>query len=1277
MEKLTYEEFLRNKVKVQNDVGINPDTVEIPDILKPHQKDSLRFALRCGRALLALSFGLGKTIIQGSLAKIAHEKTGQKTLTICPLGVRQEFTHPSTGEPNRAYPADLGVHYQYCTTDSEIEEATSPYIITNYERVRDGDIIPDKHNFCLVSLDEASIIGNLGTKTYAQFETLLENIPYKYICTATPAPNEYRQLIYYANILGVMTNGEALAQPLNAKVLTPTGWKQMGDIKVGDYVISQNGKGTLVVKVYPREKEEIYEVEFSDGAKTRCTLEHLWVTKTQLERNNEKQWNTRNPDKERWFEYKLRSTEDIIETIKTKHNGNNHSIPTVCPVEFDERKLLVDPYLMGIALGDGCIRKTSVSITTNDEYIVREIDRIVSTIGLSTKKIVSKNRCNQYAISSNTGSYGGVGKHTNEVLNGFNAYGLLEKRSWEKYIPEDYKINTVENRISILQGLMDSDGSIDKQSRTSFLTTSEVLAQDFIFLVQSLGGITHITQKYPHKSIGKVNGRDVIGKRKQYKINFSLPESINPFRLPRKANRVRQKQEKSTTRFITSILPVGKEKTQCIAIDNDSHLYVTDDFIVTHNTRFFGRDVNKAGNLQLLPQYEEEFWLWVSTWALFLYKPSDLGYSDVGYELPELNVYWHRLPVDHTQIWNEVDNKGQYKMLSMASGSINDMHKDKHRTMLDRMAKAKEIVDSYPETGKHNGILLWHDYEYERQEIEHTLRGYDLKTVYGSQDLEKREQAIVDFQDGKYRILATKPVIAGSGCNFQHWSHVNVFLGVSYKWKDFIQSVHRTHRFMQSHPVDLHIIYSESEDGIVSVLKEKWEKHNKLTKKMQLIVQEYGLSKKALEDSMQKTLGVPRREMNSTLYKAYNNDNTLETRNMPENSVDLIVTSIPFDNHYEYTTVVNDFSFNDNNFKKPLTSGFWQQMDYLTPELLRVTKPGRKAVIHVKDRILYSYQVDHGLTSTFPFSDETVMHFISHGWVYEGRRTIVTDVVRENNSTYRLGYSEMSKDASKMGSGLPEYLLTFRKPNTDKSQQYADERVNKIKYGKDMSGFSILDISLGNSIGGGRGYFECGNCGHQGLELEKDFDFVEKDRLYTKYQCPECGQYLIFYSRAKWQIDAHSFWQSNGNILIPKEWYDYDAHAGRMETLDFKGNLSASYLQEPPVSHNDMVWDDVVFMQCLNSNQTRRRVTNHVCPLPLDIVRRAIMLYSNFNETVYDPFAGLFTVPYLAIQLGRIGMGCELNSDYYNDGVVYCNEAEQKKLAPTLFDLLKLTEETN
>ena len=1247
MNELSYEEFLKSKIVLKEDVGIDPSTVDIPDILKPHQRDSVKFCLRRGRALLAKSFGLGKTLDQAALAKIANEQTGEKTLTICPLGVRQEFTHPSTGEQNRVYPSDIGVIYQYCKTDDEIRNANTPHIITNYERVRDGCIDPRLHDFALVTLDEASIIGNLGTKTYAQFEVLLKDIPLRYICTATPAPNDFRQLIYYANILDVKSNSESLAQPLNSKILTPNGWVYMGDIRIGDMVISQDGKPSTVVGVYPRDKEDIYEVEFSDGTKTKCTLEHLWATKTQYERNK------------RIKDYKIRSTEEIMNTIKTSAGGNNHSVPSVMPVEFAERELLIDPYLMGIAIGDGCIRETSISITTKDKYIVDEIDKAISNFELSTKKVESKNRCNQYYISSSTGKFGGSGKHTNIILNGFRNYNLLEKRAWEKFIPDDYKFNTVENRISLLQGLMDSDGSIDKYGRTHFLTTSKQLASDFVFIVRSLGGITHLTERCPHNSIGKINGRDVIGKRKQYKVNFSIPESIAPFRLPRKAKRIKQKHNKSLTKFIKSITLVGNENTQCIAINNNSHLYVTDDFIVTHNTRWFGRDVNKAGNLQLLPQYEDEFWLWVSTWALFIYKPSDLGYSDDGYELPELKVYWHRLPFDHTQVWNETDNRGQFKMLSMSSKNITDMLKDKHRTIQQRIQKAKEIIDSYKYDENNNGILLWHDFEYEREAIQKEFSEYDMRVVYGSQELEKREQRIIDFQDKKYHILATKPVISGSGCNFQHWAHRNIFLGVGYKFKDFIQAVHRTYRFMQKYPVEIHIIYSETEDHIVSVLKKKWKKHDKLTKTMQDIVKEYGLSKKAIEDTLQKTLGIPRRERIATLYTAVNNDNVLELQKMDDNTVDEIVTSIPFDNHYEYTTVVNDFSFNENEFREILSSGFWKQMDYLTPELLRVLKPGRKAVIHVKDRILYSYQTEHGLTSTYPFSDETVIHFLKHGFVYEGRRTIVTDVVRENNSTYRLGYSEMSKDSTKMGSGLPEYLLTFRKPNSDPSKQYSDERVTKIKY------------DAKNKL------FECGNCGFSGNDLESDFDFVEGDKLYTKYQCPNCSKYMIFYSRAKWQIDASNFWQSNGNFIIPKNTYDYYKHVDEMERLDFAGNLSASYLQVPPVSISDMVWDDIVFMQCLNSEQSRRKVTNHICPLPLDIVRRAIILYSNFDDVILDPFAGLFTVPYLAIQLGRYGYGIELNSDYYNDGLGYCESAENKKLAPTLFDILKEIEKND
>jgi hypothetical protein len=246
-----------------------------------------------------------------------------------------------------------------------------------------------------------------------------------------------------------------------------------------------------------------------------------------------------------------------------------------------------------------------------------------------------------------------------------------------------------------------------------------------------------------------------------------------------------------------------------------------------------------------------------------------------------------------------------------------------------------------------------------------------------------------------------------------------------------------------------------------------------------------------------------------------------------------------------------------------------------------------------------------------PFSDECVAAFRKHGFLYEGRRTIVTDVVRENASTYRLGYTEMTNDASKMGSGLPEYLLLFRKRPSDNATARADEPVTKSK---------------------------------------------------------------ADYTVARWQLDAHSFWRSNGHGPTPAEVeahdsYDHEAHVARLEGMLEQGALPASFLAEPPRSNSDAVWDDVTFMRTLNSAQSQKRRENHICPLPLDIVERTIRLYSNKGDVVLDPFAGLFTVPYTAILQSRHGIGVELNYDYFSYGVRYCQEAEIKAASPTLFEM--------
>ena len=631
-------------------------------------------------------------------------------------------------------------------------------------------------------------------------------------------------------------------------------------------------------------------------------------------------------------------------------------------------------------------------------------------------------------------------------------------------------------------------------------------------------------------------------------------------------------------------------------------------------TRWFKRNTSKAGDLQIHPQYEADFWLWVSTWALFLYSPADMGYDATGYELPELNVHWHRVPVDHTRAFNYADNFGQRKLLISAAKGVEQSAREKRATLPSRVAKAKEIVDASPEAH----WLLWHTLEDERRAIEKEIP--DCVSVYGSQDLELREERVLGFARGQIKRLATKPELSGSGCNFQYHCHLNVFVGTDYRFEDFIQAIHRTHRFQQKHPVDVHIIFAESEQPIADALRQKWEQHDRLVEKMRKIIREFGLDHRLINEELKRRIGVERDVIEGERFKAINNDCVLEMDNVETDSVGLIHTSIPFSDHYEYTTNYEDFGHNNGN------DGFFAQMDFLIPQLLRVLKPGRVAAVHVKDRILYSHQTKSGLMEVDEFSDLTVRAFKKHGFLYEGRRTITTDVVRENAGTYRLGWTEMCKDSTKMGCGLPEYLLLFRKPPTFITTARADEPVSREK--------------------------------------------------------PD-------YSRGRWQIDAHAYWRSDGNVAVPSTPeeqvrfltgllkqtapYDFEAHVARLEDLERRGMLPASFFYEPTESNNSWVWDDVQMMRGLNSAQTRREQVNHTCPLPFDIVERTINLYSNPGDVVFDPFAGLFTVPYCAIKAGRFGHGVELSERYFKDGARYCQEAESEATAPTLFDLMEVS----
>lgn len=288
-------------------------------------------------------------------------------------------------------------------------------------------------------------------------------------------------------------------------------------------------------------------------------------------------------------------------------------------------------------------------------------------------------------------------------------------------------------------------------------------------------------------------------------------------------------------------------------------------------TRFFQRNPDKAGDLTLIPAQEENFWLWVASWALFIFKPSDLGHSDEGYDMPKLNVHWHRVSVDYNRDFG-IDSWGQHRMLPNAGGGIQQAMKEKRDTILTRIAKSIEIINKAP----HRHFLLWHHLEDERKAIELALP--EAVTVYGSQALEVSEQRIIDFSNGKFRILATKPSIAGSGCNFQYHCADAIFLGVDYKFQDMIQAVHRIYRFQQVNEVNVHFIFAESEEDVVNVFKKKWQQHDFLVDKMRRIVQKYGLTHWTIENGLKRNIvsSTDRIEEKGRTYTAVKSDSTLE-----------------------------------------------------------------------------------------------------------------------------------------------------------------------------------------------------------------------------------------------------------------------------------------------------------------------------------------------------------------------------------------------------------------
>ncbi|MFI9205961.1 helicase-related protein [Streptomyces sp. NPDC053048] len=344
--------------------------------------------------------------------------------------------------------------------------------------------------------------------------------------------------------------GSGKAQPLDALVLTPLGYRRMGDMSVGDEVFVPTGELAVVDGVFPQGERDVWRIVLSDGSAVECDDEHLWIVGTSCA------W-------DRGQQPKVMTTREIRLDAYKANGSSKWYIPPAAPVDLgDGAPPPLDPYLFGLLLGDGSFRH-NLRLSTVDE----EIHSAVAAVVAPDCRLVPVrgSRCD-YTIQMATPR---GGTRRNPVIGSLRSLGLWGLTSHEKFVPDAFKNTTIKNRLAVLQGLMDTDGTVQSDGLSiSFCSASRRLADDVAWLVRSLGGRAR-----------------VLPKKSAFNVSVALPEEYAPFRLSRKASRLRPRPKYNTfRRGIRAVEYVGRKPVQCISVAHASHAYVTDHFTVTHNT---------------------------------------------------------------------------------------------------------------------------------------------------------------------------------------------------------------------------------------------------------------------------------------------------------------------------------------------------------------------------------------------------------------------------------------------------------------------------------------------------------------------------------------------------------------------------------------------------------------------------------------------------------------------------------------------------------------------
>lgn len=543
---------------------------------------------------------------------------------------------------------------------------------------------------------------------------------------------------------------------------------------------------------------------------------------------------------------------------------------------------------------------------------------------------------------------------------------------------------------------------------------------------------------------------------------------------------------------------------------------------------FFVHDTSGGTNAWRLKGHAvEPFWKWVASWAVCIRKPSDIGHSDAGFDLPSLNIIDRVLGVDHSSAADGM-------LFRMQALSLSELRTESKRTLPFRVDATAELVN-----GSDEPWIVWCHTNAEADALAKAIP--DAVEIRGSDKADDKARAMLAFSAGSIRVLVTKPSIAGFGMNWQHCARV-AFVGLTHSYEQFYQAVRRCWRFGQERPVDVHVMVAETEQSVLRSIQSKQRAADEMAREMTSAMRETSIENV-------KGATMMRDEYETSMatgdgYELHLGDCVDVFRERLDDSLDMMVFSPPFASLFTYSNSSRDMGncSSDGDFRT--------HFGFLVDELYRTLAPSRICAVHCMN--LRTSKARDGYIGIRDFRGDIIRLFTEKGFIYHSEVTIWKDPVvsMQRTKAHGLLYKTLCKDSSKSRQGMPDYLVVFRKPGDD------------------------VPVSTGG----------------------------ERFDEYVGEQPPTSS---IELDPRRYSIDV---WQR----------------------------------------YASPVWFDINQSRTLNYREARAEEDErHICPLQLDVIERAIHLWSNPGDVVGSPFAGIGSELVSAVKMGRQAFGSELKPSYF------------------------------